>query len=1043
MEHLIANSGIQFIVREVEFNPSQPLVLNNNRPLKYNFIDTTDFISGEEVFDIAISHPNGNVYIPYVELKNNDAFELKPNGLEDIDTSGLQSIAPNLSTALYTTYKDGDSEISTISSLTSLRIKDIDTKEIKPAFDYLIGKWLPMPFFEKGQGGQTIGLPIGWCRVKIEFIGTTKVENINRYRFTWAFDTELAKEALSELSPYFYEDEEDSKEYGLSNHVDEILNFMSFNQDGFTAFSDFVSAVLNQGLIVDNHKYIAYYIYVINFIRLIGAAPSVTLHSNLHEIPVDFVLDIGNSRTCGVLFEEGDFTKAVMLELRDLSKPYQTYDSSFDMRLVFRQADFGNDIVLEENLFAWPSLVRVGQEAKNLVYRSLEEEGLSEQVTNYSSPKRYLWDLEPYDGKWEFLRTIDDPFYIQTNENIYIPKLSDLFDSAGNYIPEGVKTESNTDGKTNYSRASLMTFVLIEVFNHAITQINSIKFRNKHGKIDCKRVLRSIILTCPTAMPIKEQLKLRQCAMDAYSALGRCIPMPNVNIIPSVEALKNNIDEYEDVSKKTWSFDEATCCQLVYLYAELAERYSGDTNKFFSLKGNLSKNKKDRELTIGSVDIGAGTTDVMVCKYTSKGNGLEKLTPQPLYWDSFYLAGDDILRKIIQNLIIEGEEYHRKDLGNISSALFARLSDMSDDQLLALPIVRRSNVYRQKVDDILRASDGELRSSLLDSLGSSMLRDFFGEDSSMQTYKDRRCRVDFNTQISHPMSQFYLELLRRKRPSKVYSFDEIFEANKPAQYLLDYFYNHFGFRFETLSWRFEPDSVAEIVKSTMEPLLKQLSNVFYAYKCDILILAGRPSSLEAITELFIKYVPVSPNHLIRLNDYHVGSWFPFADGRGYAYDQKAIVAVGGMIGYLASTIGFNGLVLDLSELIKKMQSTAKFIGDYNSKQQTVPVSLLSPNNGAMTKTLSVFPYFIGCKQFNSPYYQARPLYALFNNSGKKTITINISRSFTENREDLVIEEVMDDNGNNVAKESIILRQQSIVDDGKYWLDKGEFELFVK
>ncbi len=900
-----------------------------------------------------------------------------------------------------------------------------------------------MPFFEKGQGGQTIGLPIGWCRVKIEFIGSTKVENVNRYRFTWAFDTELAKEALSELSPYFYDDEEDSKEYGLSNHVDELLNFMSFNQDGFTAFSDFVSAVLNQGLIVDNHKYIAYYIYVINFIRLIGAAPTVTLHSNLHEIPVDFVLDIGNSRTCGVLFEEGDFTKAVMLELRDSSKPHQTYDSSFDMRLVFRQADFGNDIVLEENLFAWPSLVRVGQEAKNLVYRSLEEEGLSEQVTNYSSPKRYLWDLEPYDGKWEFLRTIDDPFYIQTNENIYIPKLSDLFDSAGNYIPEGVKTDSNTDGKTNYSRASLMTFVLIEVFNHAISQINSIKFRNKHGKIDCKRVLRSIILTCPTAMPIKEQLKLRQCAKDAYSALSRCITMPNVNIIPSVEALKNNIDEYEDVSKKTWSFDEATCCQLVYLYAELAERYSGDTNKFFSLKGNLSKNKKDRELTIGSVDIGAGTTDVMVCKYTSNGNGLEKLAPQPLYWDSFYLAGDDILRKIIQNLIIEGEEYHRKDLGNISSALFARLSDMSDDQLLALPIVRRSNVYRQKVDDILRASDGELRSGLLNSLGSSMLRDFFGEDSSMQTYKDRRCRVDFNTQVSHPMSQFYLELLRRKRPSKVYSFDEIFEANKPAQYLLDYFYNHFGFRFETLSWRFEPDNVAEIVKSTMEPLLKQLSNVFYAYKCDILILAGRPSSLEAITELFIKYVPVSPNHLIRLNDYHVGSWFPFADGRGYAYDQKAIVAVGGMIGYLASTIGFNGLVLDLSELIKKMQSTAKFIGDYNSKQQTVPVSLLSPNNGSMTKTLSVFPYFIGCKQFDSPYYQARPLYALFNNSGKKTITINISRSFTENREDLVIEEVMDDNGNNVAKDSIILRQQSIVDDGKYWLDKGEFELFVK
>ena len=217
----------------------------------------------------------------------------------------------------------------------------------------------------------------------------------------------------------------------------------------------------------------------------------------------------------------------------------------------------------------------------------------------------------------------------------------------------------------------------------------------------------------------------------------------------------------------------------------------------------------------------------------------------------------------------------------------------------------------------------------------------------------------------------------------------------------------------------------------------------YAYKVDVLVLGGRPASLDAITELFIKYVPVLPNHLIRLNDYHVGSWFPFADGRGYAYDQKAVVAVGAMIGYLASTIGFNGLVLDLSTLIKTMKSTANYIGDYNQKQQTVSESLLSPDNAAMAKTISVFPYFLGCKQFDSPYYQARPLYAIYNNSGKKTVTINLSRSFTENREELVVEEIMDEYGNNVPKDSIHVVQQSIVDDGKYWLDKGEFELFVK
>lgn len=71
-------------------------------------------------------------------------------------------------------------------------------------------------------------------------------------------------------------------------------------------------------------------------------------------MPVDLVLDIGNSRTCGVLFEEGDFTKSKMLELRNLSKPWISYENkSFDMRIAFRKADFGNDIVLDEDIFQW------------------------------------------------------------------------------------------------------------------------------------------------------------------------------------------------------------------------------------------------------------------------------------------------------------------------------------------------------------------------------------------------------------------------------------------------------------------------------------------------------------------------------------------------------------------------------------------------------------------------------------------------------------------------------------------------------------------
>ena len=652
MEHLIANSGIQFIIREAAFNPSQPLLLKNNRPLKYHFCDTRDFLTEADVFDIVVYHPTTQKYIPYDELKQTDGFERKPNGLEDIDEAGLQSVRPDLSPSLYTTYSDTDGEIVSISSLGGLKVRDADTRAIHFGYELLLGCWLPMPFFEKRQDGATMGLPTGWCRVKIEQIGEADDNGIARYRFTWAFDTKLSEDPLKVLRPYFYEDEGDSKQFGLSTHIDELLPFMSFNKNDFTAFNDYISGILNQGLPADGHRYIAYYIYLVNFIRLIGAAPEVRLHNSGRTIPVDFVLDIGNSRTCGVLFENGDFTRAVMLELRDLTKPHLVYDTSFDMRLVFRQADFGNDIVLEEDMFSWSSMVRVGQEAKNLVYRSLEEEGLSEMATNYSSPKRYLWDNDAFEGKWEFLRTTEDPFYIQQAGNIYIPVLSDLFDQAGNYVGSDDGNGSFVVNEAKYSRSSLMTFVMVEILNHAVSQINSIKFRNKHGNIDCRRVLRSIIMTCPTAMPVKEQVKLRQCAQDAYSALGKCIDIPDIRIVPDIEALSNS-DEYAEIETKTWNYDEATCCQLVYLYAELCQRYCGDTERFFRLKGRAAgRVGRNRELTIGSIDIGAGTTDVMVCKYTASETGEKKLCPKPRYWHRFYLAGDGILRRIIRNLVI-------------------------------------------------------------------------------------------------------------------------------------------------------------------------------------------------------------------------------------------------------------------------------------------------------------------------------------------------------------------------------------------------------
>lgn len=1050
MVHLIADTGIQFHTIETELSTGEQLTLGSGRPLRYSFCNITNEATGQRIFDLLTYNPQVGRYIPVNELVTKNGIELLADGRAKLDESGVEIMRREMAPTLFTQIETGSDEMYNFNTLLSYTTPNpANMHERIPAFELLLGHWLPMPMFELHHG-ITADVPYAWCRVKIDRLGAGSKANTERYRFTWAFDTRSSSDTFAVYRPTFPGTGDEKLEFALCNRVSDLIPFLSPNGD-FTVFSHYIAQLLGLDPSGTGYRYIGFYIYLINYIRLCGASPEVTLYNcpGQNEIPVDLVLDIGNSRTCGLLFENGDFTRVAMLALRDLTNPGdKPYDKPFDMRLVFRQTDFGNDIVIEEeDMFRYASFVRVGEEARRLIYLSTQNDGLRTSTTNYSSPKRYLWDNSLFDKKWEFLVTDTDPLYIRTAENIYIPGLSDLFDAGGRYITDPFNMLEPTDGHTRYSRSSLMTFVMIEILQQALMQINSEDFRRRHGNINCKRRLRSLILTCPTAMPRTEQIKLRQCAKDAFDALSMIYnpeDLPHIDVYPSVESLSASSADSIDTEKPAWIFDEATSSQLVYLYAEIAERYKGNIRDFFEFKGHVRPELEEegyhgKSLTVASVDIGAGTTDVMVCTYTHSEEKGNVLCPSPIFWDSYYVAGDDILRNIIRNIIIEdlGDDY--ADMGSIHSALRANLSRMNVEQIARIPVMDRHGYYRTLLGNMRQATDRQLV-QMKEQLAVSLLRDFFGQDSTMMEERERRYRVDFNTQISHPMAQFFMEQLRLHRPRRVYTFNDIFTHNKPSGYLLDYFREHFGFSFEDLKWLFDPERVADIVKSTMEKLLKQISMMLYAHQCDIIVLSGRPTSLDAITELFVKYLPVMPENLVRLNEYRVGQWYPLADPQGYFYDQKAVVAVGAMVGHLASANGFNGMSIDFSEMSRRFRSTADFIACYEGNR--LGAAIMSPTKNSHTLAIAKFPAFFGCKQFDTRHYEGRPVYALFNNSGRRQLNVTISRDFSDDPEALIIEDITDANGDQIPLEQIEFRPQSIIDDGEHWLDKGEFELSV-
>jgi hypothetical protein len=1059
---LIANSGIHFKTTQLEMNLEEPLLLPSEKTLKYTFLETIDFLNDCRIrFDVCSS--KDGLFVPANYAITNDIADKSPNGTLILDETGIPRIKKDTVMAIIENYQPGASEIYSINSLNSYRIKT--GTEIKPAIEFLLNKWLPMPMFEEEVSGQSCSYPNGWCRVKIMPTGEKQKNGAQQFRLIWAFDTKLAdvnneseenKEAM--LRPTFFSGNTEKKVYSLCNRTDLLLGKFLNIPDGQNdaPICDYLVSLLGLDLSADTpnkYKFIGFYIYLINYIRLSGAAPQITLYNKVDtKIPVDMSVDIGNSRTCAVLFERGEFTKARMLRLRDLSEPWRSYENAFDMRVVFRRADFGGDITQDKDLFQWPSLIRVGEEAKHLVYRSMDNHGVSERTTNYSSPKRYLWDDKRYSKRWELMVIDDDPTNLKINPQIFIEGFTDHFDDDGTYLDEPKEIDlfslGQMDDQCHYSRRSLMTFVMIEMLQQAYCYINSSKFRDMHGQIDCSRYLRNIIVTCPTAMPLEEQYVLRRAAQDATKLLRKLNPeLPEMTITPDPEKLRP-ADDITEQQKRGWLYDEAFASQLVYLYAEISKRYNGKVDTFFKLKGHKRSDIEEMgfngdSLTIGTIDIGAGTTDVMITAYGQKGIG--RLTPIPLFYDSFYLAGDDILHNIIRDVILEGKNNESEVLGSINSALTNRILRMSPDELLTIPRIAETRIYSNEVEDIRHAMNEDEAKRMKHHLIQELMRHFFADDSANKSEKDRQVRIDFCTQVSHPISQFFLELLKQNRPSKMYSYDELFPKEKPADYLLEHFRNHFGFGFEELSWRYDPEVIGNIVKDTMEPLIKVLSVVMYAHNCDVLVLSGRPTNLEPLTKLFLKYIPIAPSRLVCLNQYRVGIWFPLATEEGYFQEnQKAVVAVGAEVGYQASTTGFNGLILDFSAMGKCMKSTAKYIGYYDEEMQEVHDPYLTPEKGsAMLKGISVFPYFIGCKQFNTPKYQARPLYAIYNNSSSAQLNIMLQRNYHDDRETITVEDVTDMEGNTLDVHSVDLHLQTLAHDGNFWMDKGAFILKIQ
>lgn len=897
--------------------------------------------------------------------------------------------------------------------------------------------WLPIPFLRLHSGRFAEG-PMNWARARL--VALRPGEDINAYthRLVLAFDTKVFADDESGAA-YLAPTETD-----VSSGANFALAWRSHDMSWFTEqtwFADWIKDLFTDHAtprlkfspedieerlgLLDQHAHYLNVLWLLgNRLRL----PKVRILSNqrdhIHKaIPVDMVLDVGNSRTCGILIEDhpqenNGLRTRYELELRDLSRPHMVYSEPFESRIEFAEAVFGRvDHSCHSgrnDAFVWPTIARVGPEATRLASRRRGTEG----ATGLSSPKRYLWDDERYENGWRFNQAFSKA---ETEPLATAAPFADLINEQGDALFTLAEEDQFQVLIPHYSRSSLMTFMLAEVLTQALTQMNSPSQRMKQNHANVARQLRSVILTVPPSMPKPERDLFRERMRQAIGLVWK-----SMGWHPADADIENEGKDlaWPPLPGFSTQWDEATCAQAVYLFSETANHFGGRPEEFIQVMRRRRPGPDRQVLTVASVDIGGGTTDLVINDYALDDGrgGNVSILPDQRFRDGFKVAGDDIILEVLQKMVVPA----------IANAL--RAHGITDpDPLLSKLIGAEAGIVQHMV---MRQ---QLGLQIMYPLALRILKDY--EAYNYQTGAE-----------THTLT--IGEILAEREPPSAAVLDYftagvrgVLGAGSPA---FDLMAVPVAIDLNRLHMLFIQDRM-EICNT-----IKSLCELVHLYDCDVLLLSGRPSRLPGIQALFRALCALPPDRIVPMHNYRTGNWYPF-HRQGRIDDPKTTAAVGAMICVLGqgripnfffranqfriySTLRHMGL-LDHNNTIKDADVYYRDI-DLDDPDYQFPDTAFEMRGQMM----------LGFRQLTAERWVASPLYQLEfapdnNKAAEKlygrnngVLEVTLRRGSVRRGDALEIARVAEKGGSTLSTSVLRIRLNTLnnagIGENSYWLDTG-------
>jgi hypothetical protein len=669
------------------------------------------------------------------------------------------------------------------------------------------------------------------------------------------------------------------------------------------------------------------------------------------------------------------------------------------------------------------SMVRLGREADDVAGAIRMDR---ESRMGLSSPKRYLWakdDSWLEGGNW-YMADPSNRFDAEHHATMLKGPLLRFFPE-DDALDEPAPMFEEAPPRPRHAPRTLMIAALYEMLCQAYVYMNSPLYRHITGDGGRMRLLRSVTLTYPSGMVSAERLQLQKQTHKAVSIFAQTLGKRQ----PCAPEVKLNIDE-------------ASAVQLTHIWSEV-RKLGRKPKLWFSVMGHREPEKPseavpdavseepsrrpvarparsarrprgaerdsaDRTdsgpaIRIACIDIGGGTTDLMIARYTCKtGLGGDLIEGETLHRDGISLAGDQLIKRLLESIIVP-----------------------------------------QLVDVVgLELNDAHT---------------LFGREVPANI-AFRAQRVQWMNRLLVPLAQAYLENAVRQCDDKISHTDPLIVSDdivKSLQDTVNRLWRPGTYNVkQDLGLVYDREAFEPVVDEVFGDLLFDFCESIVMHKADVVLLAGLPSKLKYIQQLVETYLPLPKSRIVPMFGRYVGTWYPYQNtdnfNPGVIVDPKSTVVVGAAVEFLArhgKLSQFNFRMTDSAAkesyywgaMTESRIDNEKIIFERRSGEESANIVQRSEIS------LSAENLIIGRKRRPRENAQASPVYLLKVIRGKRLGQINVRASIErhlndDGEEELSLESVEGTVDGEAAalQHNVFFEWRTLVDE-RYYLDTGALD----